>query len=75
MLHPASVTIAELLVLGAILALLIWLLRPLQRLVRNGLERWTLRRRYGKVIEGRFRATEVRSRESDTDTNSDPRPH
>jgi hypothetical protein len=49
-------TIAELVILGAVLALLVWILRPLQRRVRNLIERWMLRRRHGKVIEGRFRA-------------------
>ena len=51
-----TVTAAELVVLGAVLALLVWLLRPLQRAVRNLIERWLLRGRHGRVIEGRFRA-------------------
>jgi hypothetical protein len=48
-------TAAELVVLGAVLGLLVWLLRPLQRLVRDLIERWLLRGRHGKVIEGRFK--------------------
>jgi hypothetical protein len=49
-------TVAELAVLGAVLALLLWLFRPLQRRVRNRIERWLLSGRHGKVIEGRFRS-------------------
>jgi len=48
-------TVAEMVVLAVVLLLLLWLLKPLQRLVRDGLERLFLRRRYGKVIEGKFR--------------------
>ena len=48
-------TAAEVVVLVAVLGLLVWLLRPLQRVVRNRIERWLLRGRHGKVIEGRFR--------------------
>jgi len=49
------VTVAELVVLAGVLACLLWLLRPLQRAVRNRIERWLLRGRHGKVTEGRFR--------------------
>jgi hypothetical protein len=48
-------TAAELVILGAVLAGLLWLFRPLQRLVRNLIERWLLRGRHGKIIEGRFK--------------------
>jgi len=48
-------TVAEWIVLAAVLGLLVWLLRPLQRAVRNRIERWMLRSRHGKVIEGRFK--------------------
>jgi hypothetical protein len=50
-----GMTVAELVILGGILVGLLWLLRPLQRLVRNVIERWLLRSRHGKVIEGRFK--------------------
>jgi hypothetical protein len=49
-------TIAEMVVLAAVLLGLIWALRPLQRRVRNGLERLFLRGRHGRVIEGKFRS-------------------
>ncbi len=48
-------TVAELVILGAVLAGMLWLFRPLQRLVRNLIERWLLRSRHGKIIEGRFK--------------------
>jgi hypothetical protein len=48
-------TAAELVILAAVVLLLTWMLRPLQRMVRNFVERLLLRRRHGKVIEGRFR--------------------
>jgi hypothetical protein len=48
-------TAAELVVLLAFGVLVLWLLRPLQRRVRNLVERMMLRARHGKVIEGRFR--------------------
>jgi hypothetical protein len=49
-------TLAELVVLGAVLGLLLWLFRPLQRKVRNRIERWLLSGRHGKVVEGRFKS-------------------
>jgi hypothetical protein len=49
-------TLAEMVVLVVVLLVLVWLLRPLQHWVRDGIERVFLRRRYGKVIEGRFRS-------------------
>jgi hypothetical protein len=49
-------TVAEMVVLAVVLVLLVWLLRPLQHWVRDGLERLFLRGRYGKVIEGKFRS-------------------
>jgi hypothetical protein len=51
-------TIAEMVVLAAVLLVLVWLLRPLQRRVRDGIERLFMRRRYGKVIEGKFRTVD-----------------
>jgi hypothetical protein len=51
-------TVAELLVLGVVVLLLTRALRPVQRRVRNFVERLLLRRRHGKVIEGRFRAVD-----------------
>jgi hypothetical protein len=59
-------TAAELVVLAAVLALLVWLLRPLQRLVRNLIERWLLRGRHGKVIEGRFKTVPKSDRPEDS---------
>jgi hypothetical protein len=56
-------TLAEMVVLALVLLALVWGLRPLQRWVRDGLERLFLRRRHGKVIEGKFRSVP-----------SDPRP-
>jgi hypothetical protein len=49
-------TLAEMVVLVLVLLALVWVLRPLQRRVRNGLERLLLRRRHGRVIEGKFRS-------------------
>ena len=51
-------TAAELVILAAVVLLLTWMLRPLQRVVRNFVERLLLRRRHGKVIEGRFRTVD-----------------
>ena len=48
-------TLAELLVLGLVVAGLMWLLSPLRRWIRNGLERRLMRRRHGEVIEAKFR--------------------
>ncbi len=50
--------LAEVVIFLAVVLLLTWLLRPLQRLVRNFVERLLLRRGHGKVIEGRFRSVE-----------------
>jgi hypothetical protein len=66
-------TVAELVVLGAVLALLLWFLRPLQRVVRNRLERWVLGRRHGRVIEGRFRSVPKDEVEEDSSPRG-PRP-
>ncbi|MHB1846298.1 MAG: hypothetical protein ACYCWW_15855 [Deltaproteobacteria bacterium] len=48
--------IAELVVLVALLAGLMWLLRPLRRRVTDWVARRTMRGRYGVVVEGKFRA-------------------
>ncbi len=50
-----EVTIAEALVLGLLLAGLVWALTPLRRWIRDRLERRHLRGRYGEVVEGKFR--------------------
>jgi hypothetical protein len=60
-------TVAEMVVLGIVLLLLVWLLRPLQHWVRDRLERLFLRGRYGKVIEGKFRAVKDEKRPPDAD--------
>jgi hypothetical protein len=52
-------TVAEMVVLAAVVLLLVWALRPLQHWVRDGLERLFLRGRYGKVIEGKFRTVKT----------------
>jgi hypothetical protein len=49
------VTIAEMLVLLAIVGAIVWLLAPLRRWIRRRLERRFSRARYGEVIEARFR--------------------
>lgn len=64
-------TIAELAVLGAVLALLLWVFRPLQRWVRKRVERLMLRGKHGKVIEGRFR-TVPRPTDPPTDPTGGP---
>jgi hypothetical protein len=49
-------TVAEMVVLVVALLLLVWALRPLQHWVRDRLERLFLKRRHGRVIEGKFRS-------------------
>jgi hypothetical protein len=49
-------TVAEMVILVLVLLALVWLLRPLQHWVRDGVERFFLKRRHGKVIEGKFRS-------------------
>ena len=58
-----DVTVAELAILALVWFLLVWLLRPLQRAVRNRVERFGLRRRHGQVIEGRFKPVAVAPKE------------
>jgi hypothetical protein len=49
-------TVAEVLVLLAILGAILWLLAPLRRWIRRRLERRFMRGRYGEVIEAKFRS-------------------
>jgi hypothetical protein len=67
-------TVAEMVVLGAVLVLLIWLLKPLQRWVRDWIERIFLRGRYGKVIEGKFRSVKTEEKPPDSDRPNGERP-
>lgn len=52
-----ELTIAEAMVLGLVLALVVWALTPLRRWIRDRLERRFLRGRYGQVIEAKFHHT------------------
>jgi hypothetical protein len=67
-------TVAEMVVLGAVLLLIVWLLRPLQHWVRDAIERIFMRGRYGKVIEGRFRSVKTEEKSADTDKPNGERP-
>ncbi len=69
----AGMTLAELVILGVALAGLLWIFRPLQRLVRNLIERWLLRSRHGRIIEGRFKV--VPKDEPPDDDQPVDRPH
>ncbi len=51
-------TLAELVVLGLLLAGLVWLLTPIRRLVTGFVARRTMRGRYGVVVEAKFREQE-----------------
>jgi hypothetical protein len=48
-------TVAELLVLLALVGAILWLLAPLRRWIRRRLERRSQHGRYGEVIEAKFR--------------------
>ncbi|HUB06794.1 MAG TPA: hypothetical protein VMB50_07330 [Myxococcales bacterium] len=50
-----ELTLAEALVLGLLLALVVWALTPLRRWIRDRLERRFMHGRYGKVLEAKFR--------------------
>jgi hypothetical protein len=67
-------TVAEMVVLAGVLVLLVWLLRPLQHWVRDGLERLFLRGRYGKVIEGKFRSVKGEEKPPGADHPNGERP-
>jgi hypothetical protein len=58
-------------VVGVVLLLLVWLLRPLQHWVRDGIERLFMRRRYGKVIEGKFRSVGGNEKPPETSHNDE----